>query len=344
MTASDRRIALVEAAYNLEVAPQEWLPNLLRAGGEILSLGQGCAGAIVAGTTQQGEPLVSQVHTENADQDLATRLARAAQDVDRSFAEASPAPQPTMIHTLAEARRSHPKVHAALTTHLGCKDMLALWAMDADVHGVGIHIPSSRLIELDRNARRRWQVLSTHIGAGHRLRRRLGDRHRGVPLTEITAEGGAVLDPKNLSVAEAAVDVTESDALTAIRSAAVQMDMVRDQLRRGEVNDALRLWEEVVRGRWSVVDWFDTDGRRFILALPNAEHVSDPRGLTEREYQVATQAGTGESCKVIAYNLGISRSRVSALLQGAMRKLGVHTQAQLVIRIRTFLAAGASSM
>ena len=162
MTASDRRIALVEAAYNLEVAPQEWLPNLLRAGGEILSLGQGCAGAIVAGTTQQGEPLVSQVHTENADQDLATRLARAAQDVDRSFAEASPSPQPTMIHTLAEARCSHPKVHAALTTHLGCKDMLALWAMDADVHGVGIHIPSSRLIELDRNARRRWQVLSTH--------------------------------------------------------------------------------------------------------------------------------------------------------------------------------------
>ena len=63
MTASDRRIALVEAAYNLEVAPQEWLPNLLRAGGEILSLGQGCAGAIVAGTTQQGEPLVSQVQT-----------------------------------------------------------------------------------------------------------------------------------------------------------------------------------------------------------------------------------------------------------------------------------------
>ncbi len=344
MIASDRRIALVEAAYNLEVPSAEWLPNLLRAGGEMLDLGQGCAGAIVAGKSDQGEPLVSQVHTENASQDLATRMARAAREADPSFAKATPSPPPTMVRTLAEVRRSHPRVHAALTTHVGCKDMLALWAMDADVHGVGIHIPSSRLIDLDQKTRKHWQMLSTHICAGHRLRRRLGDTHRGVPLNEISAEGGALLDPKDLSVAEAAGDATESEALTAIRNAAIQMDRARDRIRHGEIDEALRLWEEVVRGRWSVVDWFDTDGRRFILALPNAERARDPRGLTEREYQVATQAGTGESSKVIAYNLGISRSRVSTLLQGAMRKLGVQTRAHLVIRIRTFLAQSASRL
>jgi len=309
----------------------------------MLNLGQGCAGAIVTGTSHHGEPLVSQVHTENAPQDLATRMARAAREANPSFAEAPP-PPPTMVRTLAEVRRSHPRVHAALTTHVGCKDMLALWAMDADIHGVGIHIPSSRLIDLDLRARRRWQMLSTHICAGHRLRRRLGDTHRGVPLNEISAEGGALLDPNDLSFAEGASDATEGDALTSIREAAVQMDLARDRIRHGEVDEALQLWEEVVRGRWSVVDWFDTDGRRFILALPNAERARDPRGLTEREYQVATQAGTGESSKVIAYNLGISRSRVSTLLQGAMRKLGVQTRAQLVIRIRTFLAQSASRL
>lgn len=344
MNASDRRIALVEAAYNLEVAPTEWLPNLLRAGGEIFDFGQGCAGAIVTGTSQQGEPLVSQVHTENAPKDLATRLARAARDADPSFAEATPSPTPTMVRTLAEVRRSHPRVHTALTHHVGCKDMLALWAVDADVHGVGIHIPSSRLIDLDRKDRRRWQMLSTHICAGHRLRRRLGDTHRGVPLKEISAEGGALLDPKDLSFAQGACGAAGGDARSAIRNAAIQMDRARDRIRHGEVDEALQLWEDVVRGRWSVVDWFDTDGRRFILALPNTGPALDPRGLTEREYQVATQAGSGESSKVIAYNLGISRSRVSTLLQGAMRKLGVQTRAHLVIRIRTFLAQSASRL
>ena len=28
----------------------------------------------------------------------------------------------------------------------------------------------------------------------------------------------------------------------------------------------------------SLVDYFDTDGRRFVLALPNSPHVTDPRG------------------------------------------------------------------
>lgn len=344
MIASDRRIALVEAAYNLEVAPAEWLPNLLRAGGEMLDLGQGCAGAIVEGTSDQGEPLLSRLHTVNAPPELASRLARAAQEVDPSLAEATPSAEAPMVHTLAEARRSHPKVHAALTRHLGCTDMLVLWAMEPDVHGVAIHMPSARLIDLDRKTRIHWQMLTTHIGAGYRLRRRLGDTHRSVPLTKISVEGGALLDPNNLSIAEAAGDATESNALTAIRNSAIQWDRARDCVRRGEVEEALRLWEEVVRGRWSVVDWFDTDGRRFILALPNADRALDPRGLTEREYQVATQAGTGESSKVIAYNLGISRSRVSMLLRGAMRKLGVQTKAHLVIRIRTFLAQSASRL
>lgn len=75
--------------------------------------------------------------------------------------------------------------------------------------------------------------------------------------------------------------------------------------------------------------------------MPNAPHIRDPRGLTDREYQVVAHVGAGESGKLIAYRLGVSRSRVSELLHRAMRKLGVRTTGQIVIKMRTLLVESA---
>jgi DNA-binding CsgD family transcriptional regulator len=91
-------------------------------------------------------------------------------------------------------------------------------------------------------------------------------------------------------------------------------------------------------GRWSLVDWFDSDGRRFVLALPNTPEVVDPRGLSERENLVATYAIHGDSGKLIGYRLGISKASVSTALHSAMHKLGVKTRAQLIERFRAFEA------
>lgn len=87
-----------------------------------------------------------------------------------------------------------------------------------------------------------------------------------------------------------------------------------------------------------MVDWFDTDGRRFVLAIPNPPEVTDPRGLTERENQVVGYAMLGDANKMIAYRLGLSRSRVSLLLRSAMKKLGLRTRAQMVRMVREFQA------
>ena len=85
-----------------------------------------------------------------------------------------------------------------------------------------------------------------------------------------------------------------------------------------------------------MVDWFDSDGRRFVLAIPNSPHITDPRGLSERESQIVAHAIMGHTNKMIAYRLGLSRSRVSLHLRNAMRKLGVRTRAQLVKKMRDF--------
>ena len=60
----------------------------------------------------------------------------------------------------------------------------------------------------------------------------------------------------------------------------------------------------LVQGRWSLVDYWDRDGRRFFAAHPNAPGVLDPPAL-EREGG-ALALIDGASLMEIAYSLGIS--------------------------------------
>jgi DNA-binding CsgD family transcriptional regulator len=126
--------------------------------------------------------------------------------------------------------------------------------------------------------------------------------------------------------------------LELLRAAAMRLDQTRALLREADVDRAIRLWEELIAGRWSLVDWFDTSGRRFIIGKLNPRKAASGTGLTRRERQVALCAALGESSKIIGYRLGISPSRVSALLKAAMRKLGVRTKVQLVIMVRVLNA------
>jgi len=335
-SAAANRIALVEAAYNLELGADEWLPNLLEAGAGLMDLGQGCAGAIWTGTSHQGAPLVSQLHAANGAPDLASRFARAAKEMSDGMAGAASAARKPGVHTLADAGRAHPAAKGAMSKHLGCKDMLALWATNPDFHGVGIYMPSKEPIELSRPARKHWRMLLTHIAAGHRLRRRLRPIPKGIPLAQLPLG----VESNGFYVAGGEAPRGSDPVLETVRRRAVQLDQARGRVRGASSREALELGESVVRGCWSVVDWFDTENRRFVLAVPNAPNVQDPRGLTDREYQVAVQFGAGETCKMIAYSLGVSRSRVSALLRRAMRKLGVRTRQQLVLEVRTLMTGG----
>jgi DNA-binding CsgD family transcriptional regulator len=123
-----------------------------------------------------------------------------------------------------------------------------------------------------------------------------------------------------------------------LRAAARQLDRSREALDEAAADKAFGLWEGLVQGRWKLVDWFDSDGRRFIIAKLNTPTRGCPRGLTTRERQVALCAALGESSKLTGYRLGISPSRVSALLKAAMRKLGVRTKVQLVVMVRILSA------
>jgi len=88
-------------------------------------------------------------------------------------------------------------------------------------------------------------------------------------------------------------------------------------------------WEAVLAGRWSLVDRFDTDGRRYVVAYRNPPGVLDPRRLTPREEGVAALAAIGHSNKEIASQLGVTPSTVATLLASALAKLGLLSRTML---------------
>ncbi|MBZ0119477.1 MAG: helix-turn-helix transcriptional regulator, partial [Sandaracinaceae bacterium] len=98
---------------------------------------------------------------------------------------------------------------------------------------------------------------------------------------------------------------------------------------RSAADDALAMWRGLVDGTWSLVERFESDGRRYVVARKNEPGVLDPRGLTLREKQVVSFAALGHSNKLIAYELGVTHGTVTVHLTSAMAKLGATTRAEL---------------
>lgn len=91
---------------------------------------------------------------------------------------------------------------------------------------------------------------------------------------------------------------------------------------------AIRAWQGVLSGRLRVVDWYDREGRRYILTQPNPEPATAP--LAPRERRVLALRARGSALKVIAYELGVSMSTAARDLARAMGQLGLESSTDLV--------------
>jgi DNA-binding CsgD family transcriptional regulator len=165
----------------------------------------------------------------------------------------------------------------------------------------------------------RWAQATVHIATALRLRRTL----RSVSDEE------AILSPDG-KCEHAAPPAQGRASRESLREAVKAIDRARGRTRRRDQDEALAIWKGLCSGRWSLVDRFESDGRRYVVAFRNDPSVRDPRALTPRERQIATHAALGYSNKLIAYALGLSISTVGWHLSRAMRKLGAASRADLV--------------
>jgi DNA-binding NarL/FixJ family response regulator len=201
------------------------------------------------------------------------------------------------------------------------QDILMVGAHSGTGRGVVLATLMSEAVEPTPVQRKRWQQIASHIGAGLRLRALAGQLPIDSEPTEAIFEPGGKLQ-------EACHAAQQPTARGRLREAVQRIERARRAAGRTGADGAMDAWEGLIDGRWSLVDRFDTDGRRFVVAVRNDPAFPDPRGLTPRERQVGEFVGLGQSSKEIAYTLGISLSAVTNAVTSALVKLGLSSRAE----------------
>ena len=197
------------------------------------------------------------------------------------------------------------------------RDAAGWCVSDAVDHGFMIVAPSSELLRFPEQPTSLVRRLGAHISTGLRLQRVLASSGLDDPSVE------AILDAEGRPQHTAGM-ARMRGAVERLRAAVLARSRTPDA--ELAVDPA---WEAVLAGRWSLVDRFDTDGRRYVVAYRNPPGVLDPRRLTPREEGVAALAAIGHSNKEIASQLGVTPSTVATLLASALAKLGLLSRTML---------------
>ncbi len=317
-----RVLDVIEACYRVETADTEWLAGIVEAATPLLDSGLG----VLAYTYDATDParFVMRDACMPPGVDPAQMAAYLA-SVPRSFVErtwlSNPCGHASRIEGFAD-------LAPALAAFGGARDVLALNGREPSGHGVWLGAllprrapPAPRKIE-------RLTRLATHLATTYRVRRQL-DRRRA-----LDEQAEAVLRPDG-RVEHAEGDARDASARDALRRATLRLDRARASTRREDADLALGLWKGMVDARWTLLDHFDHDGRRYVVARRNDPAVNPIGELTLRERQVVGYAALGHDNKVIAYELGLATATVRVLVHRASRKLGVRGRAELIEKVRS---------
>jgi DNA-binding CsgD family transcriptional regulator len=201
-------------------------------------------------------------------------------------------------------------------------DSCALSMMDGEgMVRVMLHTSSSPHFVVEDDERPLWRCIATHLGAALRLQR------QPAALDDDAVE--AVLTPSG-ELVHASEPCQAEEVRERLRHQVKEIDRIRTRRGRQDAAQALEIWQGLLMGRWSTVDHFDSDGRRFVVARRNDPHAPSARGLTRREGQVVFYTVLGMTNLTIAYALGIAESTVSTHLARGMKKLAIATREELI--------------
>ncbi len=309
-------VSVVEAAYAIDQPTGVWLKALCRATRPWLDYGDGVFAALYDARDPRNLSMTEVTGTGISTAGMeAIRLGAAA---------AGPAIISQLRHetcgTLVDrlgARATRMPAMLAARALFGVRDVFGLNAQDPTQRGVVFAAPMRQRRELGAAFTRTWAHVAAHVASGFRLRRQVDEA--------VATQSEAVLDPDG-KLLHAEGPATAKAARLALRGAAAAIDKAR----AGHGGDGdVRNWQALVHGRWSLVDSFERDGRRYVVAKKNDPFVPGQR-LSLRERQVVGFAALGHSNKLIAWELGVSTSTVATQLSSAMKKLGISSRVQLI--------------
>jgi DNA-binding CsgD family transcriptional regulator len=324
-------IDIVEAAYRVDADEASWLESLAASMRPTLDRGLGLWIVLYDASAERHARIRAIEHTGPVPgflPGLVTRLLHEAHADDDGRVEFGPAP----CALASEASGAgHAQELLSELRPLGVADVLGVHGADPEGRGVfiGVNLPSP--MRLGARQRELWSRVAAHAAAGWRLRTRLAaaEAHTREPLGDTEA----LIEPDG-TVVEKAPGAAEPAARRALREAAVALERSRGRLRRERPEAAVAGWRGLVAARWTLLDVFDRDGRRYLVARRNDPEPEGLQSLTPRERQVVGYAALGHQNKLIAYELGLATSTVGVLLSRAFAKLGVKDRRALIALVR----------
>lgn len=192
----------------------------------------------------------------------------------------------------------------------------------SETEGVTIGAPLPAPLTMRPAWRRQWRRISVHLASLMRLRTTLREPGPPRPAEAIFTPSGRALLLTGAT--------RSSSARLALTTAVAQMERARGHIRHDRPQTVLDMWRELIAGRWTLVETVEHDGRRFIVAMPNAPEAAALRQLSERENVLLRLLVEGQNGADISARLGVSRSAVSQGIRSMLNKLRQPSVAALV--------------
>jgi hypothetical protein len=279
-------IHLVETVYELASDEGDWLARMAEAFVGLFPHDQGIL-AFSYDASCTGRVAIRATRTYNIDaRFFAARSQVALKDSEQPFFV--PILRTGFVDTLRHSpdalRRTGLSVERVREYELRLDGVLREWnladqfwinAQDPTYFGCLFIVPSAVRRRWQPLEAARWRRIAAHVSSAFRIRRQL------------SSVAGALADASNPEAIfrpdgrlEHAEEAAQADPCrAALRRAVLALDRARGPLRRRDPERAMALWQAMVAGRWSLLDHFDSDGRRFVVAHRNDAGVPDMRGL-----------------------------------------------------------------
>ncbi|MBA2661541.1 MAG: hypothetical protein H0U74_04555 [Bradymonadaceae bacterium] len=317
-------VGFLEAVYDLSSSEQAWLNGLATAALNCLDDGFGVLAYSLCFKEQTNNPVTAVVIGGDLDLHLSLleRMVPELRDEQAKKLFGRLAFSLASEHSLLSDFHQDPTFRHHAHPH-GIYDFLGLSAPDPTGSVVVIGACQAAVRAVDAPRRALWLQLGVHVAAAYRLR--YATAHEALNLTQ----SDIVLSADGQLVRSGAVAPTPS-AMKALRMAAVAIDHARGQLRTSAPMEAVDIWKALVTARWSLLDSFDADGRRYYVARQNCHEVPTLETLSRREHEVVQLVALGYGNKLAGYALGLAPSTVATHLHRAMTKLGVTKRIELI--------------
>jgi DNA-binding CsgD family transcriptional regulator len=315
---------ILELAYRLDLPASEWLQRLAESIHSRRNLGPGVLAYELDISERPGSGTLGMVEATGAIREFSRNTGPLHRNISTGIYHKvlSNGTHCSTIRTRLEElgyTLSDYPVLEEMVYSSGAVDIWAVSMVNPDAQTLTFAIPLASHYIPNRREAERWRKIGIHIAAGHRLRRRISG-------AQAPEEADAVVRPdgKILHLRERAEPEREE-----FKKIVTSIDRARARDFRTGGNRTLELWKGLLAGEWSLLDWTDTDSKRFILAVRNDPEAAAPTQLTRREAQVATYVAQGHPYKVVAYEMGLSVSTVGTHMRQVLRKLGLASPAEL---------------